>query len=143
MKYKVFMDITVSKILYGIEAETDEQAQAIALEKVKNEPYYYAAHADGFVKAEVEDFDKDEEDDPLAKYSDDFKEAIQYIKDNRPWTDAQDARAMELVNLHFDIPSDILVAIADLMEEYGEDHDLQEGWWLNEADEDDIFMMLK
>ena len=34
MKYKVFMDITVSKILYGIEAETDEQAQAIALEKV-------------------------------------------------------------------------------------------------------------
>lgn len=55
MKYKVFMDITVSKILYGIEAETDEQAQAIALEKVKNEPYYYAAHADGFVKAEVEE----------------------------------------------------------------------------------------
>lgn len=79
MKYKVFMDITVSKILYDIEAETDEQAQAIALEKVKNEPYYYAAHADGFVKAEVEDFDTDEEEPAKPMTFSELCDELQYF----------------------------------------------------------------
>ncbi len=32
--------------------------------------------------------------------------------------------------------------IHDLMEEYSEDNDLNEGWWLEEVDEDDIIMRL-
>lgn len=30
--------------------------------------------------------------------------------------------------------------ISDLMEEYGQDNDLPEGWWLYEYDEEDIFL---
>ena len=34
------------------------------------------------------------------------------------------------------------MSISDLMDEYGADNDLPEGWWLDEGDEDDIFMQL-
>ena len=32
--------------------------------------------------------------------------------------------------------------IYDLMEEYGEEHDLPEGWWLDEADEEEVLLRL-
>lgn len=34
---------------------------------------------------------------------------------------------------------DLLSEIYDLMEEYGADNDLPEGWWLEEMDEEEIF----
>ena len=146
MKYKVFMDITVSKILYGIEAETDEQAQAIALEKVKNEPYYYAAHADGFVKAEVEDFDTDEEDDPLAKYSDTYRDGIKYMLSQLDEDDRDIIRAEcnKALKSHLIPDSDVVddSKITDLLEEYGADEDLPEGWYLEEYDASEILMMI-
>lgn len=37
---------------------------------------------------------------------------------------------------------DILTRIYDLMEEYGADNDLPEGWWLDEMDEEEIFEQL-
>lgn len=142
MKYKVFMDITVSKILYGIEAETDEQAQAIALEKVKNDPFYYAAHADGFVKAEVEDFDEDEDDDPLAKYSETYRDGIRYMLSQLDEDDKAIIRAKcnKALNQHL-IPDSNIVddsKITDLLEEYGADKELPEGWYLDEYDASEI-----
>ena len=38
--------------------------------------------------------------------------------------------------------SSIADEISDLMEEYGQDNDLQEGWWLEYGDTDDIFFAL-
>ena len=145
MKYKVFMDITVSKILYGIEAETDEQAQAIALEKVKNDPYYYAAHADGFVKAEVEDFDEDD-DDPLAKYSETYRDGIRYMLSQLGEDDKAIIRAEynKALNQHL-IPDSNIVddsKITDLLEEYGADEELPEGWYLDEYDASEILAMI-
>lgn len=32
--------------------------------------------------------------------------------------------------------------ISDLLEEYGEDNDLPEGWWMSEIDEDEILFNL-
>lgn len=32
--------------------------------------------------------------------------------------------------------------IYDLMEEYGDDHDLPEGWWLDEFDEEEVLFRL-
>jgi len=130
MKYKVFMDITVSKILYGIEAETDEQAQAIALEKVKNEPFYYAAHADGFVKAEVEDFDED--DEPEEDGFPELTEALNYVREQLGASIVAVIKAQ--VNVCYEqrrpLETDYDDEVHDLLEEWGEEHGhLSEEWW--------------
>lgn len=38
---------------------------------------------------------------------------------------------------------DILDDIQDCMEQYGEDNDLPEGWWMGYGDINDIFVMLQ
>jgi len=38
---------------------------------------------------------------------------------------------------------DICDEIYDCMEQYGEDNDLPEGWWMEYGDIDDIFVMLQ
>lgn len=72
--------------------------------------------------------------------------AIQYVRDNKDWSEAMEQVALERID-HFRCgiaqayPS-IADSIYDLMEEYGEENDLQEGWWYDLADEDDIFYRL-
>jgi len=72
--------------------------------------------------------------------------AIKYVRDNRTWSEAEEAVALERINnyrcdINFASPS-IATEIADLMEEYGRDNNLDECWWLSEANEDDIFFSL-
>lgn len=38
------------------------------------------------------------------------------------------------------IPKDIADKLYDLMEEYGEDYDLGENWWLNEGDIEEVYI---
>ena len=75
-----------------------------------------------------------------------FEKAIQYVRENRTWSDAEEAAALERINSFRSsigsASSKIAMSISDLMEEYGADNDLPEGWWLDEGDEDDIFMQL-
>ena len=52
--YLVDTDITMSKTM-EIEAESEEQARELAMEKVSKEPFYYAGHADAHVKTEIID----------------------------------------------------------------------------------------
>lgn len=42
----------------------------------------------------------------------------------------------------FRVNSQLSDSIYDLMEEYGQDHDLPEGWWLEEHDEESILFEL-
>lgn len=77
---------------------------------------------------------------------DHIKKAIQYVKDNRRWSDAEEQVALERIGnyrcgVDFAYPS-IADEINDLMEEYGQDNDLPEGWWLEDTDIDEIFMQL-
>ena len=155
MKYKVSLDITMSKILYDIEAETTEQAQRLALERVKAEPYYYAAHADSFVKAEVDDCDEDEDDadaddDPAqevyAAYSPAMRKAVAYINEQLEPEDKAiiAAQVDKNFNRHMNPAYGIDEGkIIDLLEEYGDDHDLGEGWWENECELDDIVLLIQ
>lgn len=53
-EFTVSIDITLSKNIY-VEAENEEQAKAIAIKKVRDEPYYYARTADAYVGAKVVD----------------------------------------------------------------------------------------
>ena len=72
--------------------------------------------------------------------------ALQYIRDNKTWSDEEEKVALQRIDhyrcsIDFASPS-ICEEIHDLMEEYGEDNDLEEGWWLEFGDEDDIFFEL-
>lgn len=76
----------------------------------------------------------------------DFENAVQYVKDNHQWSEAREAVALERINhnrcsIEY-ADSGIADEIVDLMEEYGADNDLPEGWWMDEGDVDSIFMNL-
>ena len=75
-----------------------------------------------------------------------YQKAIKYVRENRTWSDAQEQVALERINLYrcdisFAYP-EIADEINDLMEEYGQDNDLNEGWWLEYGNVDDIFFAL-
>ena len=53
-EFSVSIDIVVSKTIY-VEAESEEQAKAVAIKKVRDEPFYYARTADAYVGAKVVD----------------------------------------------------------------------------------------
>ena len=71
-----------------------------------------------------------------------WNDAVRYVSANRPWSDAEDAVALEQINNKFPLPHNISDSICDLMEEFGEDNDLPEGWWPNEGDEEDVFFQM-
>lgn len=75
-----------------------------------------------------------------------IEKALQYVRDNQTWSDADDASAYERVcNLHSPVsvvsPA-ICNEIHDIMEEYSAENDLPEGWWYEHYNEDEIFMLL-
>lgn len=71
-----------------------------------------------------------------------FEKAIQFVRENGTFGAAeiksacakidQQRRPLRLVDYSIDDE------ISDLMEEYGEDNGLSEGWWLEYGDTDDI-----
>ena len=74
----------------------------------------------------------------------DFQEALQYVEENVEQIDVEhaihhidrDHAPLRLVD------ESLSMKINDLMEEYGADNDLPEGWWLDECDEDEIIFKL-
>lgn len=78
-----------------------------------------------------------------------FKKALQYVRDNKTWTDAEEQVALDDID-HMRCPladtrtgEKIADEINDLMEEYGEENDLPEGWWLDKvSDAEEIFWKL-
>lgn len=66
-----------------------------------------------------------------------FKEASRYACSQLE--DYEVAEAMREIGKRMPIPSRIAEKLIDCMEEYGEDNDLPEGWWMEYGDEDEIF----
>lgn len=74
----------------------------------------------------------------------DFQKAIQYVKENVDRIDIEHAlHHMDKYRCPLRMVDESLsMKIYDLMEEYGADYDLPEGWWLDECDEEDIIYKL-
>lgn len=77
-------------------------------------------------------------------YSDDVLNAIIYVRTNVDMNDVE--RALSIID-HQRCPlcqadQNLDCQIYDLMEEYGQDNDLPECWWMSELDEDDILFLL-
>ena len=76
-----------------------------------------------------------------------FEKALQYVRDNKNWSDAEEAVALERID-HWRVDlantgMGISEKIYDLMEEYSADNDLPEGWWLEFGDIEDFFMEIE
>lgn len=80
----------------------------------------------------------------MSNYSKDIKDAIIYVRNNVDMYDVERARSIidrqryPLYQANPELDSQIY----DLMEEYGQDYDLPEGWWMSEIDEDEILFNL-
>ena len=75
-----------------------------------------------------------------------YEKAIQYVRDNKTWTDAEEQVAIDNID-HWRCSigqayPPIADKIIDLMEEFGEDNGYPEGWWYEYGDEDDVFFKL-
>ena len=139
------------------------------LRTIKENIMAYASHAEGhqysplYEKIEAaqiavqqlidaisgEPADTTQADDPAqdvyAEYSADMRKAVAYINEQMEPEDKAIIAAQvsknfkQHMNPAYNIDDDKII---DLLEEYGDDHDLPEGWWEEEADIDDIVLLI-
>lgn len=80
----------------------------------------------------------------MSDYSKDVKDALAYVRANVDMYDVE--RAMTIIDHQrcplYQADPTLDCQIYDLMEEYGQDNDLPEGWWMSEIDEDEILFEL-
>ena len=128
-------------VTVNVEAENAEAAEKLAMEKTGNEEAYYLSHYDSVWEREVIEVNEcdPEEDDGMT-------EALEYVRENMSETEMQEVKlAVSKAYEHHLTPSafyNVDDKVIDLLEEYGEDNDLPEGWWENEGDIDDWLLKL-
>ena len=141
-KFNVDVDITMSCRI-EVDAESEEQAKTIAQNWIGDDPWQYVRNGH-YIKHEFEDVSECS-DDPQTEYSEDYRKGIAYVKEQLEDFVKDIIRAK--VNRNYaqhDSPSTGLDdhRIIDLLEEYGEDNDLPEGWYLDEYDADEVMLMI-
>lgn len=141
-RFNVDVDITMSCRI-EVDAESEEQAKTIVGNWIGDDPMYYVR--DGHYIGHEFEAVSECSDDPLTEYSEDYRKGIAYVKEQMEDFEKDIIRAK--VNRNYaqhDAPSTGIDdhRIIDLLEEYGEDHDLPEGWYLDEYDADDVMLML-
>ena len=143
--YVVYADFRVTKSIY-VDAESEEQAEKKAKEMIDKDPLKYCLNPDSCAEYDIiESSELEPDDDPLSDYSDHFRCALQYVEDNMDPTDMAILRANVDQGYRDHLSPSSYVddsKVIDLLEEYGDDHELPEGWWEAEADMDDIVLLL-
>ena len=140
--YVIDVDITVSKRIY-LDAESEEQAKEQALKQCRERSDYYARDNDGVIDVSVSDC---EEEDEKPDNRNDLDKAIDYVRENLEADELAEIRAQIDRSYRYHMaPSDCVTndsKVIDLLEEYGADNDLPEGWWEYEGDIDDWLLKL-
>ena len=70
-----------------------------------------------------------------------FKRAVEYVKQNLEHYEIE--KAWTFIGRRMGLPCEVEDKIHDLLEEYGEDNDLPEGWYLEYGDIEDFFMEIE
>jgi len=80
------------------------------------------------------------------KMEEHYKKAIEYVRDNHEWSEACEEYAWECIDKMrcpiTMVSDEISNEIRELMDEYGQNNDLPEDWWMELGDEDDVFSNL-
>lgn len=148
-KYEVRVDITVTKSLYA-SASSQEEAEKNIRERLDQDPYPDAKTMDSVLDYEIievsECKEEDACDEPLAGCSKDYRKGVAYVMENMNEDDKAiiRARCNKSYSQHL-VPNGSIVddsPIIDLLEEYGQNEDLPEGWYLDEYDASVILTMI-
>ena len=131
-QYEVRMTMTVS-VTVCVEAEDKEAAEKMAMEKTGNNPACYLRDYDSVLEREVTEVEEFIDDNPK-------KPALDYVRSQLDEWRLEEYRAE--INSAYEYHTTPTAyadfdRIRDLLEEYGADNDLPEGWWMNEGDLDD------
>lgn len=143
-RFNVDVDFRVTKCIF-VDAETAEQAEAIVEQRCKDNPYQYTNNPDACTDYSICEVNECEEPGPLTEYSEDYRKGIAYVKEQMDEDDLTILRAQVSKNYkQHNAPATGIDdhRIIDLLEEYGEDHDLPEGWYLDEYDADEVMLMI-
>ena len=135
------MTMTVS-VTVCVEAENAEQAEKLAMEKTgRNEAYYLREYESVLERevTEVHEFEPEEEKTELQK-------AIDYGRDNMDEDDMAILKAEmnQCYKAHLIPGEDVMDCekVVDLLNEYGEENDMEERWWESECEIDEILVKL-
>ena len=84
------------------------------------------------------------ENDHLFLYATDFELALEYVREHIDSVRIEKVQyILATQNMELaDVDEDLDTEIYDLMEEYGANNDLAEGWWLNEGTTEDVIVKL-
>ena len=137
--YEVRMTMLVA-VTVSVEAENEEAAENKAKNYVDDDEAYYLSHYDSVWEREVVEVNECEPDE-----EDGMTEALDYVRSEMDADELQVYKATVTKNLNHRMPATAGLddsKIIDLLEEYGEDNELPEGWWENYGDIDDILMKL-
>ena len=134
-QYEVRMAMTVS-VTVEVEAENQEQAEKLAIEKTEREEAFYLAQYDSVWErevTEVNECEEDSDDDVPEK----IKKALKYVRSQLKPEDLTLLRAhVDKAYVEHGNYTDDDEKVIDLLEEYGDDNDLPEGWWEEYGDID-------
>lgn len=137
--YEVSMTMLVS-VTVEVAAENPEDAEKKALEKLVCDEAYYLSKYDSVWEREVVEVNECEVE------KSDIDKAIDYVREQMDKDDMTilQAEMNKCYKMHLIPNEDVMDCskVIDLLEEYGQDNDMPEGWWENEGDIDDILLKL-
>ena len=141
--------VTFTLTVYvGVEGMDEAEARENAMSAVEDMPYEdMDCEVDVEVQENEEDGDDDDEEvERLAQYSETYRNGIAYVMENMDEDDKAiiHAECNKAYKQHL-VPDDNIVddsKITGLLEEYGENNDLPEGWYEEEFDASEILTMI-
>ena len=142
-KWNVSVDITMSKSI-EVEAVGEEEAIIKVNELIGKNPYEYANNFSHYVSHEVICAEPEEEpEEPV--YSQTFHRGLAYVRANMDPDDLAIIKAE--VNKNYKMhqaPATGIdeMKVLDLLEEYGDNEGLSEGWYLEEYDADEVMLLI-
>lgn len=137
-QYEVDVDITMSCRI-EVDAESEEEAKTIVANWIGDDPWFYVK--DGrYMSHEFEAVNETGESERT-----DLEAALDYVREQLDADELMIYKATVSKNLNHRLPAASQVndsKVIDLLEEYGEDNDLPEGWWEEYGDIEDVLMKL-
>lgn len=129
-------------VTVSVEAENEEAAEKLAMEKTGNDEAYYLHKYDSVWEREVVEVNECEPDEERTT----LDNALDYVREHLEQDEIDEIRAQIDRSYRYHMnPSDCCAfnsRVEELLEEYGEDNDLPEDWWMYEGDIDDWLLKL-
>ena len=138
-RFEVDVDIIMSCRI-EVDAESEEQAKTIVANWIGDDPWHYVK--DGhYMFHKFEAVNETEPDIERTALDD----GLDYVREQLDEDELLVYKATVTKNLNHRMPATEGLddaKVIDLLEEYGADNDLDEGWWETYGDIEDVFMQL-